>query len=78
MELNRVICEHLFRQGKMEVGEALRKVYTGPARTSECVCTGGVSLPPSLQEADLHVDHSYLDQFTELNHVLEALRGTQR
>ena len=26
LELNRVICEHLFRQGKMEVGETLMKV----------------------------------------------------
>ena len=26
LELNRVICEHLFRQGKMEVGEELMKV----------------------------------------------------
>ena len=26
LELNKVICEHLFRQGKMEVGEALMKV----------------------------------------------------
>ena len=25
-ELNKVICEHLFRQGKMEVGEALMQV----------------------------------------------------
>lgn len=25
-DLNLVICEHLFRQGKMEVGEALMKV----------------------------------------------------
>ncbi|CAI8047724.1 E3 ubiquitin-protein ligase RMND5A [Geodia barretti] len=25
LELNRVICEHLFRQGKMEVGETLMK-----------------------------------------------------
>ena len=27
-ELNKVICEHLFRQGKMEVGEALMQVLT--------------------------------------------------
>ena len=25
-ELNTVVCEHLFRQGKMEVGEALMQV----------------------------------------------------
>lgn len=51
LELNRVMCEHLFRQGKMEVGEAL------------------------MQEAELKLDPSYLEQFTELNHVLEALRS---
>lgn len=28
-----------------------------------------------LQEAELELDPSYLDQFTELNHVLEALRA---
>ena len=37
------------------------------------------SFPPSLgcivQEAELKLDPSYLDQFTELNHVLEALRS---
>lgn len=35
----------------------------------------GFSQPPSLQEAELSLDPSYLDQFTELNHVLEALRS---
>lgn len=28
-----------------------------------------------LQEAELKLDPTYLDQFTELNHVLEALRA---
>ena len=32
-DMNMVICEHLFRQGKMEVGEALVKVCV-----SVCVC----------------------------------------
>ena len=27
------------------------------------------------QEAELHLDPGYLDQFAELNHVLEALRA---
>lgn len=38
-ELNKVICEHLFRQGKMDVGESLMKV---------CVCCGVYQLatPP--------------------------------
>ena len=39
-----------------------------------------VSPPPPplgclVQEAELELDPSYLDQFTELNHVLEALRS---
>lgn len=52
-KLNTVICEHLFRQGKLAVGEAL------------------------MQEAGLTIDPTYIEQFGDLNKVLNALRNKQ-
>lgn len=49
-QLNSVICEHLFRQGKLEVGERVMK-------------DSGLSMEPC-----------YVEQFSELNQVLDALR----
>ena len=48
-ELNKVVCEHLFRQGKMEVGEALMEVCQLEKLTGVCFlgpnCTGGGADP---------------------------------
>ena len=74
-ELNTVVCEHLFRQGKMEVGEALMQVCVS-VHSSPLVALSVDHTPHQrLQEAELKLEPSYLDQFAELNLVLEALRA---
>jgi len=66
-QVEAAICEHLFRQGRMDIGEMIMQVWA-----SYPYYTQFTSSP---KESGISVDPAYIEQFTDLNQVLDALRN---